>query len=132
MLHQSMEQTSIAVYNKVLHGFKDTSSKCRNFIQDMGALAMTFFAQAEEMEGGLAKCDTLAFREAMNASKGHICGLVQEVADAEEIYSVAEVKFNSIVASVAKEIKAFVRLKGKEQRKEYKKQCLDCIKQDHG
>ena len=33
---------------------------------------------------------------------------------------------------LAKEIKEYVRLKGEEQRQEYKKQCLDQIRQDHG
>ena len=32
--------------------------------------------------------------------------------------------FDSVLASVAKEVKAYVRLKGDKQRKEYKKECL--------
>ena len=124
-LFQSLEETSIVVYDKVLQGFKDTSGKCKSFIHEMGSLAVTFFAQAKEMEDGLAKCDALAFHEAMSASKGHICGLIEEVAE-------AEVNFDSILASVAKEIKAYIRLQGKEQRKEYKKQCLARIKRNHG
>ena len=131
-MFQSLEETSIAVYNKVLQGFKDTSGKCKDFVQEMGGLVVTFFAQAEEMESGLAKCDALAFREAINASKNHVCGLMEDVADAESYYDVAEAKFDKIVASVAKEIKACIQLKGKEQRKEYKRQCLDQIRQDHG
>ena len=73
------------------------------------------------MEGGLGKCNALAFHEVMNASKGHTCGLVEEVANTEGIYTVAEAKFDNIVVTVAKEVKAFVRLKGEEQRKEYNK-----------
>ena len=105
----------------MLQGFKDTSSKCRHFIQDMGALAVTFFAQAKEIEDGLDKCVALAFLEAMNASKGHICGLVEEVANAEDTYAAAEAKFDKIVAMVAKEIKEFVRLKGGRTEKRIQK-----------
>ena len=94
----------------------------------MGALAVTFFAQAKQMEDGLAKCDTKAFDEVMSASKGHIIGLIEEVAEAEDIYDSGEASFDSILASVAKEIKEYVKLKGEEQRREYKKQCLDRIK----
>ena len=43
-LFRSREEMSIAVYDKVLQGFKDTSCKCKDFIQDMGALAVVFFA----------------------------------------------------------------------------------------
>ena len=67
-LFRGLEETNLAVYNKVLQGFKDTSGKCKNFIHKMGSLVVTFFAQAEEMEKGLAKCDAMAFREAMSAS----------------------------------------------------------------
>ena len=131
-LFQSLEETSLAVYDKVLWGFKDTSGKCKDFIHDMGLLVVTFFAQAEKMEGGLAKCDTTAFHEAMDVSKNHIYGLIEQVANAEDIYDADEAKFNSILVSVAKEVKAYIQLKGEEQRREYKRQCLDRIRQDHG
>ena len=116
----------------MLQGFKDTSGKCKNFIHEMGSLVVTFFTQAEEMEKGLAKCDAMAFREAMSASKGHVCGLIEQVAEAEGIFDAGEANFDSVLASVTKEVKAYVRLKGDEQRKEYKKECLDWIRWDHG
>ena len=72
-LFQGLEETNLAIYDKVLQGFKDTSGKCKNFIHEMGSLVVTFFAQAEEMEKGLAKCDAMAFREVTSASKGHVC-----------------------------------------------------------
>ena len=131
-MFKSLEETNIKVYDKVLLGFKDTSGKCKDFIHDMGALVTTFFGQAEKMEQGLAKCDAEAFREAITASKGHVCGLIEEVADAESIYNSGEAKFDSILALVAKEVKAFVRQEGDKQRKKYKEQCLARIKQDHG
>ena len=130
-LFRGLEETNLAVYDKVLQGFKDTSGKCKNFIHEMGLLVGTFFAQAEEMEKGLAKCDAMAFREAMSASKGHVCGLIEQVAEAEGIFDAGEVNFDSVLASVAKEVKVYVRLRGDEQRKEYKKECLDQIRQDH-
>ena len=130
-MFKSLEETNIKVYDKVLLGFKDTSGKCKDFIHDMGALVTTFFGQAEKMEQGLAKCDAEAFREVINASKGHVCGLIEEVADADSIYNSGEAKFDSILASVAKEVKAFVRQEGDKQRKKYKEQCLARIKQDH-
>ena len=131
-LFQGLEETNLAVYDKVLQGFKDTSGKCKNFIHEMGSLVVTFFTQAEEMEKGLAKCDAMAFREAMSASKGHVCGLIEQVAEAEGIFDAGEVNFDSVLASVAKEVKAYVQLRGDKQRKEYKKECLDQIRRDHG
>ena len=131
-MFKSLEETNIKVYDKVLQGFKDTSGKCKDFIHDMWAMVITFFGQAEKMEQGLAKTDAEAFREAINASKGHVCGLIEEVAEAEGIYNSGEARFNSILASVAKEVKAFVRQEGDKQRKEYKEQCLAWIRQDHG
>ena len=131
-LFKSQEETNIKVYDKVLQGFKDTSGKCKDFIHDMGALVVAFFGEAEKMEQGLAKSDAEAFHEAISASKGHVCGLIEEVAEAEGIYNAGEAKFDSILASVAKEIKAFVRQEGEKQRKEYKEQSLARIKRDHG
>ena len=131
-MFKSQEETNIKVYDKVLQGFKDTSGKCKDFIHDMGALVVTFFGQAEKMEQDLAKSDAEAFLEAISASKGHICGLIEEVAKAEGIYNSGEAKFDSILASVAKEIKVFICQEGKKQRKEYKEQSLAWIKRDHG
>ena len=131
-MFQDLEETNIAVYDMVLQGFKDTSGKCKSFIHEMGALAVTFFTQAQEMEGGLAKCDARAFEEAMDASKNHVLNLIQEVADAEGIYDRGEVHFDKILASVANEVKEYVALKGGEQRKEYKAKCLDRVGRDHG
>ena len=54
------------------------------------------------------------------------------MAKAEGIFDAGEVNFDSVLASVAKEVKAYVRLRGNEQRKEYKKECLDWIRRDHG
>ena len=130
-MFKSLEETDIKVYDKVLQGFKDTSGKCKDFIHDMGAMGITFFGQAEKMEQGLAKSDTEAFREAINASKGQVCGLIEEVAKAEGIYNMVEAKFDSILASVTKEVKAFMCQKGDKQRKEYKEQTLAWIRQDH-
>ena len=84
------------------------------------------------MEGDLAKCDAFAFEEAMEASKNHILGLIEEVADAEGIYNRGEANFNNILASVAHEVKEYIKLKGEEQQKEYKMKCLDRIGWDHG
>ena len=131
-LFRGLEETNLAVYDKVLQGFKDTSGKCKNFIHEMGSLVVTFFTQAEEMEKGLAKCDTMAFCEAMSASKGHVCGLIEQVAKAEGIFHAGEANFDSVLALVAKEVKAYVQLRGDEQREEYKKECLDWIRWDHG
>ena len=130
-MFKSLEETNIKVYDKVLQGFKDTSGKCKDFIHDMGAKVITFFGQAEKMEQGLAKSDAEAFHEAINASKGHVCGLIEEVAEAEGIYNSGEAKFDSILASVAKEVKAFVCQEGDKQRNEYKEQTLARIRQDH-
>ena len=35
-LFRGLEETNLAVYDKVLQGFKDTSGKCKNFIHEMG------------------------------------------------------------------------------------------------
>ena len=73
-----------------------------------GPLVVTFFTQAEEKEKGLAKCDAMAFREVMSASKGHVCGLIEQVAEAEGIFDAGEANFDSVLASVTKEVKAYV------------------------
>ena len=131
-MFKSLEETNIKVYDKVLQGFKDTSGKCKDFIHDMGAMVITFFGQAEKTEQGLAKTDAEVFHEAINASKGHVCSLIEEVAEAEGIYNLGEARFDSILASVAKEVKAFVCQEGEKQRNGYKEQSLARIRQDHG
>ena len=131
-LFKWLEETNMEVYQKVLTGFKDTGGKCKTFIHEMGVLALTFFAKAEEMEGDLAKTDAKAFKEAMVASKAHIIGLIQEVAEAEDIYDSGEVTFDKMLASVAEQIKVYIQQQGTEQCASYKKKCLDHVKQDHG
>ena len=131
-LFKSQEETSLKVYEKVLVGFKETSGRCKDYIHDMGVLAVSFFNAAKKMEESLAKADAEAFREAICASKGHVCGLIEEVAEAEHIYNQGEARFDSILASVAEEVKAFIHLEGERQRKHYMEQSLARIKQDHG
>ena len=50
----------------------------------------------------------MAFGEVMSASKGHVCGLIEQVAKTEGIFDAGEVNFDSVPASVAKEVKAYV------------------------
>ena len=114
-MFQDLEDTNIAMYDMVLKGFKNTSGKCKSFIHKMGALAVTFFAQAKGMVSGLAKCDTRAFEEAMEVSKNHVFALIEEVADAEDIYDKGEAHFDNILASVTHEVKEYIQLKGEEQ-----------------
>ena len=132
MMFDELETTSISIYDMVLKGFKDTGGKCRSFIHEMGALAIMFFAQAKEMEGGLAKCDAAAFAEAMDASKDHVFHLISEVAEAEGIYDKGEAHFNKILELTAEQVRQFIALQGVVQRKVYKAKCLDRIEQDHG
>ena len=44
----------------------------------------------------------MAFCEVMSASKGHVCGLIEQVAEAEGIFDVGEANFDSVLASVTK------------------------------
>ena len=131
-LYKQLEETNLKVYQKVLAGFKNSGGVCKTFIHEMGALAVTFFAKAEDMEGGLAKTDAQAFEEAMEASKTHVIRLIQEVSEAEDIYDSGEAKFDKILASVAEEIKVYIQQQGATQRATYKRKCLDRIRQDHG
>ena len=64
------------------------------------------------MEGGLAATDAQAFEEAMEASKTHVIRLIQEVAEAEDIYDSGEVTFDKMLASVAEEIKVYIQQQG--------------------
>ena len=132
-MFKSLEETNIKVYDKVLQGFKDTSGKCKDFIHDMGAMVIArSLARLKRWSKVWQNADAEAFREVINASKGHVCGLIEEVAKAESIYNSGEAKFDSILASVAKEVKAFMHQEGEKQRNEYKEQCLARIRQDHG
>ena len=114
-MFDDLEKTNIAIYERVLDGFKDTGGKCKSFIHEMGALAIAFFAQAKEMEGGLAKCDAENFAEVMDALKDHVFHLIQEVADAKGIYNKGEAHFDKILASTAKEVKQYIVPKGAAQ-----------------
>ena len=131
-LFKQLEEINLEVYQKVLAGFKDTGRVCKTFIHEMGALAITFFTKAEGMEANLATTDAIAFAEAMVASKTHIICLIQEVAEAEDIYNAGEATFNDMLASVSEEIKKYIQEQGTTQHATYKKKCLDRVSQDHG
>ena len=118
-LFENLEQTNVEVYDKVLEGFKDTGGKSKTFTEEVGAMALAFFANVKGIEGHLAKPDATAFAEAIEASKEHIIGFIEEVSEAEMIYETGEVNFDKILESVTKEIKAYIQEKGMEQRKDY-------------
>ena len=131
-LCRGLEETSMAMLDKVLSGFKRSGGCTREYIFETAAITINFFSRARDMETELESSEALKFREAVDGMKESIRDLIRRTALAEESYEDAAANFNNILASVSDEVKEFVELQGKEQCQMYIAKCLERIRGVHG
>ena len=131
-LFWGLEETSMAMLDRVLSGFKRLGGHAREYIYETAAIAINFFSRARDMEAELELSEALKFREAINGMKESICDLIRRTASAEESYEDAAAHFDNILSSVLNELKEFVELQGKEQHQAYVTKCMEWIRGVHG
>ena len=131
-LFQGLEETSMAMLDRVLSGFKRLGGRAREYIYETAAIAINFFSRAGDMEAELESSEALKFREAVNGMKESIRDLIRRTASAEESYEDAAAHFDNILSSVSNELKEFVELQGKEQHQAYVAKCMERIRGVHG
>ena len=131
-LFRGLEETSMAMLDRVLSGFKKSGGRTREYIFETAAITINFFSRAGDMEVELESSEALKFREAVDGMKESICDLIRQTALAEESYKDAAANFNNILASVSDELKEFVELQGEEQCQTYITKCLERIRGVHG
>ena len=131
-LFRGLEETSMAMLDRVLLGFKKLGGRAREYIFETAAIAMNFFSRAGDMEAELESSEALKFREAVDGMKESIRDLIRQTASAEESYEDTAANFNNILASVSDELKEFVELQGEEQHQTYIAKCLEWIRGVHG
>ena len=131
-LFRGLEDTSMAMLDRILSGFKKSGGRARDYIHETAAIALNFFSRASEMEAELESSEVLKFQNAINGMKDSIRDLIWRTSLAEESYEEAAAQFNNILASVSDELKEFMEARGKGQRQEYIAKCMDRIRGIHG
>ena len=131
-LFQGLEETSMAMLDRVLSGFKRSGGRAWEYIYETAAIAINFFSRAGDMEAELESSEALKFREAVNGMKESIRDLIRQTALAEESYEDAAAHFDNILSLVSNELKEFVDLQGKEQCQAYVTKCMEWIRGVHG
>ena len=131
-LFRGLEETSLAILDRILSGFKRSGGHAREYIHETAAIAINFFSRAGDMEAELELSEALKFREAVNGMKESIRDLIRRTASAEESYENAAANFNNILASVSDEVKEFVESQGKEQCQAYISRSMERIRGVHG
>ena len=131
-LFRSLEETSMAMLERILSGFKRSGGHACDYIHETAAIALNFFSRAGEMEAELELSEALKFRNVVNGMKDSIWDLIRWTALAEESYEDVAAQFDNILSSVSDELKEFVEAQGEEQRQEYISKCLDQIRGIHG
>ena len=114
-LFWGLEETSMAMLDRVLSGFKRSGGRTREYIYETAAIAINFFSRAGDMEVELESSEALKFREAVNGMKESIRDLIRQTALAEESYEDAAAHFDNILALVSDELKEFVESQGEKQ-----------------
>ena len=127
-LFRGLEETSMAMLDRILSGFKRSSGRAREYIHETAAIAINFFSRAGDMEAELESSEALKFREAVNGMKASIRDLIRQTALVEESYEDAAAQFNNILLSVSDELKEFVESQGEEQCQEYISKCMERIR----
>ena len=131
-LFRGLEETSMAMLDRVLSGFKRSGSRAREYIYETAAIAINFFSRAGDMEAELESSKALKFWEAVNGMKESIRDLMRQTAPAEESYEDAAAHFDNILSSVSDELKEFVESQGEEQCQAYIAKCMEQIRGVHG
>ena len=131
-LFRGLEETSMAMLDRILSGFKKSGGRTREYIHETAAIAINFFSRAGDMEAELESSEALKFRAAVNGMKESIRDLIQWTALAEESYEDAAAQFDNILSLISDELKEFVEAQGKDQHQEYISKCLDQIRGIHG
>ena len=131
-LFRGLEETSMAMLDRILSGFKRSGGHTREYIHETAAITINFFSRAGDMEAELESSEALKFWEAVNSMKESIRDLIRWTTLAEESYEDAAAQFNNILSSVSDELKEFVELQGKEQCQEYISKCMEQIRGVHG
>ena len=131
-LFWGLEETSMAMLDRVLSGFKRSGGHAREYIYETAAIAINFFSRARDMEVELESSEALKFRVAVNGMKESIRDLIRRTALAEESYEDVAAHFNNILSSVSDELKEFVESQGEEQRQVYIAKCMERIRGVHG
>ena len=131
-LFWGLEETSLAMLDRILSGFKRSGSRAREYIYETAAIALNFFSRAGDMEAELESSEALKFQEAVNGMKESIRDLIRRTASAEESYENAAANFDNILASVSDEVKEFVDSHGEEQCQAYISRSMEHIRGVHG
>ena len=131
-LFRGLEETSMAMLDRILSGFKKSGSCAREYIHETAVIAINFFSRAGDMEAELESSEALKFCAAVNGMKESIRDLVQQTTLVEESYEDAAAQFDNILLSISDKLKEFVEAQGEEQRQEYISKCLDRIRGIHG
>ena len=76
-LFQGLEETSMAMLDRVLSGFKRSGGRTREYIYETAAIAINFFSRARDMEAELESSEALKFQEAINGMKESIRDLIR-------------------------------------------------------
>ena len=76
-LFRGLEETSMAMLDNILSGFKRSGGHAREYIHETAAIAINFFSRARDMEAELELSEALKFREAVNGMKESIRDLIR-------------------------------------------------------
>ena len=76
-LFRGLEETGMAMLDKVLSGFKRSGGRTREYIHETAAITINFFSRAGDMEAELESSEALKFREAVNGMKESIHDLIR-------------------------------------------------------
>ena len=131
-LFRGLEETSMAMLDRVLSGFKRSGGRAREYIYETAAIAINFLSRAGDMEADLESSEALKFREAVKGMEESICDLARRATLVTESYAEAAANFDNILSSVSDELREFVESQGKEQHQVYIAKCMEWIRGVHG
>ena len=127
-LFESLEDTSMAMLDRVLSRFKQSGGRTREYIHETAAIALNFFSRAADMEADLESSEALKFRDVVNGMKESIRDLIRRTALAEESYESAAAQFDNILSSISDKMKEFIKTQGEEQHQAYISKCMERIR----
>ena len=107
-LFWGLEETSMAMLDRILFGFKRLGGHAWEYIHETAAIAINFFSKAGIGRRNWSPSEALKFCAAVNGMKESIRDLVRWTALAEESYEDAAAQFDNILSSISDELKEFV------------------------
>ena len=101
-------QSSLMLLSKIQEGFTVTGGVAKTFVENMTALAIKFFQDAQKHKAKITSPDAIVFRQGLEKIREQAMDLIKAAEELEVGYDNSRAEFNSILKKTMKAVRRYV------------------------